>query len=183
MNVCFWPKAAVHERILGGAEREMKKIDLGQGISILANVGVLVGILLLVYELSLNRQMVEAQTRHQVAQGIVDQLAEVASNPELADLAYRARCGRLESEVEELRFFSWVNSRLRYWEDAHYQYRLGLYSESEFLANKEAWGSFIQTAAVQENWNRMKRSFSPEFVAEIDDLIDTGGAFIVPGCG
>ncbi len=41
----------------------MRKLDLGQTVGILANVGVLIGVLLLVYELSLNRHIVEAQTR------------------------------------------------------------------------------------------------------------------------
>ena len=40
----------------------MKKIDLGQTLGILANVGVVFGILLLAYELNQNRQMMEAQT-------------------------------------------------------------------------------------------------------------------------
>ena len=149
----------------------MKKINLGQTVGILANVGVLAGLLLLVFELRQSREMMEAQTRHDVSQGIVDQLGELASNAELADLELRAMCGKLESRVEEKRFRMHVNSRLRYWEDVHYQYRRGLYGESEFLAQTQAWRSFLQYSAVLENWNRMKGGFAPEFVAEIDALI------------
>jgi hypothetical protein len=39
----------------------MKKIDLGQTVAILANVGVLAGILLLVYELNQTRELAQAQ--------------------------------------------------------------------------------------------------------------------------
>jgi hypothetical protein len=39
----------------------MKKIDLGQTLSIVANVGVLAGILLLVYELNQTRELAQAQ--------------------------------------------------------------------------------------------------------------------------
>lgn len=44
----------------------MKKLDMGQSLGILANVGVLFGILLLVYELNQNRQMMEAAVRRHV---------------------------------------------------------------------------------------------------------------------
>jgi len=37
----------------------MKKIEFGQAIAVFANIGVLVGILLLAYELNQNRQMMQ----------------------------------------------------------------------------------------------------------------------------
>jgi len=83
----------------------LKEIDLGQTVTILANVGVLAGLLLLAFELNQNRQMMEAQTRHEMAQSIVEQLGEIASNADLASIQGRGWCGRLESEVEESRFF------------------------------------------------------------------------------
>ena len=149
----------------------MHKIDLGQAITILANLGVLVGILLLAYELNQNRQMMEAQTRREVAQGIVDQLSELASNRDLSDLEFRGRCETLDSREDARRFFIFINSRMRYWEDVHYQYRQGLYEESEFLPFREAWRAFIRPRAVRDNWNRIKAGFSSEFVKEIDALI------------
>lgn len=163
----------------------MKTIDFGQTLQLLGNVGVVVGILLLVYELNQNRELMEAQTRHEIAQSIVEQLGELASDGDLADLARRARCGRLESGLEEDRYFSHVNSRLRYWEDAHFQYRRGLFDEAEFSAQREAWRAFIQPGATQEAWNRMKLSFSSEFVREIDALIvDTNDqGFVLDRCG
>ncbi len=41
-------------RLLSRFEKKMKKIDLAQTIGILANIGVLAGVLLLVYELAQN---------------------------------------------------------------------------------------------------------------------------------
>lgn len=53
----------------------MKRIDLGQTIGILANLGVLVGILLLVYELAQNREMIRSQTRQSIAELLTNLLA------------------------------------------------------------------------------------------------------------
>ena len=41
----------------------MKKIDLGQAITILANLGVIGGILLLAYELRQNNELIAAEGR------------------------------------------------------------------------------------------------------------------------
>lgn len=149
----------------------MKKIDIGQTIGILANVGVLAGLLLLVSELNQNRNMMLAQARHEVSQGIVDQFYAVATDPEFAEFLSKALSGQLESEAERLRFNSYAAARLRYWEDVHYQYRLGLYDEAEFLAQKEAWRVVLRGDSMKEFWSRARSRYSPEFVAEIDELI------------
>ena len=49
----------------------MKKIDRGQTISLVANIGVLIGILLLVFELNQNRVVTEAQTRSAITASII----------------------------------------------------------------------------------------------------------------
>ncbi len=83
----------------------MKKPDVGQTFGILANVGVVVGILLLVYELSLNRQMMRAQTRHDLAQGIVSQITLLATDGELAELIAKVNSGAGDvTEIERNRF-------------------------------------------------------------------------------
>ena len=58
-----------------------------------ANFGVLVGLMLLIVELDQNRDMMRAQTRHELAMGIVDLLQVPASDAQLADILYRAHAG------------------------------------------------------------------------------------------
>ena len=150
----------------------MKKLTLGQGIGILANVGVLAGLLLLAFELSQNREMMQAQTRHDLTQGIVDQVLILATDEEFSELVARVQSGASDlSEVDSSRYNAFVNARLRYWEDVHYQYRLGLYDESEFSAQMGAWRLFLQSEATQERWRLTRQNYSPEFAAEIDSLL------------
>ena len=148
----------------------MKKLDLAQTLQLLGNAGVIVGILLLVYELNQNRQMMQAQTRHDLTQGIVDQvLLRAVEFPSLMDRSRSDFSGFSEEDVA--RFNAFVNARLRYWENVHYQYRLGLYDESEFSAQREAWKGFLSGAAAQERWRLTRNAYSPDFAAEIDDLV------------
>ena len=148
----------------------MKKIDLGQTITILANGAVLVGI-----ELNQNRQMMQAQTRHEISQGLVDQLLLPASNGELAEILVSEGCtedvtARCET-AEQLRYDLYLTAAFRYWEDVHYQYRLGLYDQTEFLMQRENWRGMLAVPRNEEIWIRVKPMFSVEFAEEIDSLL------------
>ena len=149
----------------------MKSLELGQSISILANFGVLVGILLLIFELSQNRQMMQAQTRNELSQSIVTQFFAGAADENLADLVLRGHTGQLQSEVDELRYFWWFVARFRYWENVHYQYRLGLYDENEYTAQFSAFAAGFRRAGMRKFWDQNKSTFSPEFVAAVDGAL------------
>ena len=65
----------------------MKRLDLGQALQLVGNVGVIIGILLLVYELNQNREMVRGQTRNELSQAVTTMLLELTADRDFADLA------------------------------------------------------------------------------------------------
>jgi hypothetical protein len=67
----------------------MKKIDLGQTITILANVGVITGIAFLAAELRQNNEMMRAQTRNDIAQSVIELLRDTADT-EYIEIAFKA---------------------------------------------------------------------------------------------
>jgi hypothetical protein len=80
----------------------MKKIDLGQTIGILANVGVIAGIVFLGYELRQNNASIEAQirgTRHIVRR---DDFLLPLQNREFAETLIKHRHGEQLTEYETL---------------------------------------------------------------------------------
>ena len=140
-----------------------------------ANVGVLCGILLLVYELAQNREMVQAQTRNEVARQLSDRLQLLASDPELASIWVRARAGEELPVDEEARYFFFLQATLREWENIHYQYRNGMFEDAEFDAERAAWLRVLGTnKRFPRNWCTLRDSYSPEFGAEIENLIAIG---------
>jgi len=149
----------------------MKKIDLGQSITILANLGVLVGILLLVYELHQNSRLTAAQIRHEPSQSIIEQLRDFVVDRELAELALEGFSGSLSSSADQARYGRCLSMRIRYWEDVRYQYRSGLFDEAEYLATRETWRVVLESPSVREYWETRRSTYSPNFVAEIDELI------------
>jgi hypothetical protein len=150
-------------------------LDVGQSVGILANVGVIVGLLLLVFELAQNRELMEAQTRHDLSQSLVEQLIPLALDAELAELSLRiARdCPTGDCvDVDYYRFELLWSARFRYWQDAYYQYQLGLFDEQEFAGQLETWRTVISmNPGVRIHWRAVRAGYSADFVAEIDALL------------
>ena len=81
----------------------MKKIDLGQTITILANLGVIGGILLLAYELRQNNAFMGAQARFNRLSINVDQYSSRIVDAGLTEVHLKARQGERLSPVEQER--------------------------------------------------------------------------------
>jgi len=139
-----------------------------------ANAAVLIGIVLLIVELSQNRDMMRAQTRHELSMGIVDLLQTAATDEQLADVLLRAHAGDRLTARELFQFEMRTNALFRYWEDVHYQYRAGLYDDIEFGRQRDAWrASLANSRLAQQYWCRVRSLYSPQFMAEMDSLLDT----------
>ncbi len=157
----------------------MKKLDLGQTLGIIANLGVLLGILLLVYELAQNRQMMRAQTRTVISDGLQTFLTTVGSDPQVSSVYIRGNFGDARefgdalSESERAQYWLLVNGLLSYFENVHYQYRNGLYDETEFNAQREAWKRVFSQEGFAEVWCAVRHERSSEFVMEVNELLST----------
>ena len=147
----------------------MKADTLNRWLTLGANVGVLIGIALLLLELNQNELMMRAQTRTELSNGIVEILNLSAGNPQLASLIRRADDGEELSADELLQFQHRTYALFRYLENLHYQYRLGLYDEREFLTQRQAWETYLNRSnAAATAWCNYRLTVSPEFRAEVD---------------
>ncbi len=151
----------------------MKKIDLGQALHLLGNAGVIVGILLLVYELDQNRQMMEAQTRNAIAETLVTLLTLEATTPEYLEMSVKRVAGEPLTPEEELMFELIAYGYWRYRENVYYQYQLGLFEESEYRGQREVWLRAVNNDEMHRSiWCGRRNRQSAAFNAEIDGLMD-----------
>jgi len=152
----------------------MKKIDPGQVITILANVGVIAGIAFLAIEINQSNQLARSQTRSDISDRVVGFTHLLASDAELYELYSR---GRQEpdslTEVERGRLFTLWGGILRTWENIHYQYRNGLFDDSEFSVEREVWRMQTQSPFFVELYCQVREQLSREFTAEIDSLMSS----------
>ena len=149
----------------------MKKIDLGETIQMLANVGVLVGILLLVYELNQNRSMMASETRNAIAQTLATMLRDEASDAQLRDIQLRFSAGEELTPVEKSQIALNWNAYFRLWENMNYQYRNGLFDDAEYFAEQEAWRRNLADPAIRRLWCSRRNEVSPRFSDEMNELL------------
>ena len=139
-----------------------------------ANIGALVGLLLIVVQLQQNRDLMRAQIRHELSMGIVELLDTPAANSQLASVLRRGSLGEELTPDERFQFELRSNALLRYWEDVHYQYRQGLYDQGEYAAQKDAWSAALaRSVGLVDYWCAVRTLYSPLFTSELDALLTT----------
>jgi hypothetical protein len=146
---------------------------LNRWLTLCANVGVLIGLIFLIVELDQTRQMNQGETRTQVAAELLELLRDVGNNPQLADLIHRAERGDELTPADLMQYQQRTLSMLRYFENVQYQFRRGLYDKGEFSTQKEAWRKvYAASRPTIRIWCDYRNTFSPEFRAEFDGLLN-----------
>ena len=154
----------------------MKKIDLGQAITIFANFGVLIGILLLVFELNQNRVVTEAQTRSAITTSIID-LNEMISQSPMGMMIYEKRLNKEPLTVKEIYWQRGASrSVFRHWENVYFQYRVGLFNEGELDTYRVYWRNVVRCQIWRQDfWANTKTQFNPQFRVEMDSILGESG--------
>ncbi len=148
---------------------------LNRWLTLAANTGVLIGIILLVVELDQNREIIRAQTRNEISQGELELLGQIAGNPPLAEMLVRANQGHALSPDEELMVFVHSESVFRLWQNVHYQGRLGMYDEEEFEKHLATMERVLgRSPYLVEYWCADEEVYPEEFAREINSLIPAG---------
>jgi hypothetical protein len=86
----------------------MKKIDLGQTMNTLANIGVILGIVFLAFELRQSQVVGRAQTRNEVSRAGME-LNQFSATKEIGDIVLRSDRGEELSELEQWQLDFWFS--------------------------------------------------------------------------
>src|SRR4029450_7461491 len=100
---------------------------------------------------------------------------DTADNPQLAEISTRANAGGELTPAERFQVQLRSGALLRIWEDEHYQYRMGLYDDEEFVHERNNWKGVLATnPAIREVWCRNSENYSAEFAADVNELLAPG---------
>ena len=151
----------------------MKKIDVGQAVAVLANVGVIAGIMFLAIELRLNTRAVEAQTRDSITEKQMQLYAWQATNSDLAAVVAKARDEGADelNTVENQMLFGYMEAFFREHENALYQFEQGLFNAEEFSGRRQNMRVFLLTPAFRSFWDGRRDHYSPSLRTEIDLIL------------
>ena len=150
----------------------MKKIDFGQTIVTLANLGVIVGIMFLAIELNQNNQLLKNEARYNLQLSRSGELDDLWRNPDLSELMEKSRQGGTLTDSEHRRLGAYVLSRFIRWEWYYEQYRDELIDQSNLPI--AAWRIFLgRNPWAAEYFAEYREVFSPDFVQFVEqELLD-----------
>jgi hypothetical protein len=148
----------------------LKKLQFAQTIGLLANIGVIAGIIFLAVELRQNNELLAAQAR--VARfelRSTDATRAQYNNPELAETLRKNNNNEPLSPTEEAVVDRYQRQMLLNWQFVYVEYLNGLLDREEVLEG--SWRETLRTTPrLREHWERSKsRTFRPEFVQFIDE--------------
>jgi len=146
----------------------VKRIDLGQTVTILANIGVIAGLVFLGFELRTNNLLLNAQTRAEANRTVFEQESEPYRNHEVAVLLARQARGEPLSDVEEIKMRSLANSTILNFYFQFIEVREGALPEDGF--SLPAWRQIYRGNGPQGDiwldtvWPDVRANFSSDFV-------------------
>src|SRR5262245_13097444 len=113
---------------------------VNQGVQLAANVGVILSIVFLAYQIGEQRDLMKAQTRTATSEAAIGLLISEATDEGLVSAQRRSWWdGEELSPDDRFRLDRLNRAYFRHWQNVHYQDRNGLYDETEFAASRAAW--------------------------------------------
>jgi hypothetical protein len=140
----------------------MKKIDVGQAIAILANIGVIAGIAFLALEVRNSRIATLAQTQDSIADGFITLNMATISNPEIGATFQKGLYQPEElSEMEAIRFSMHMRALFNQFRRIFQLYEAGLIDESSWALYATEAFTFLSSPGGQRHFavNELEERF------------------------
>ena len=154
----------------------VRKVDLGQTISILANLGVIGGIVLLAFELDQNNSLLRAQASYGLLLNRTQVRRSVVGAPsEVLDFWVRVSSNAPLTAADELRLTSFVEGVFLNWQFEYGQFVDGNLPEDElpiegFRATYRGKG-FAGIKIFPEVWQSLQHELRPDFVQWMEETV------------
>ena len=145
----------------------MKNIDLGQTIQILANVGVIAGILFLAVEIRQNNELLATQARYERADVRRSANLRYIENPELIRVTVAAQNGKPLTEEDSYLLERAYRLTLDDYNFVYDEYRRGLLDERSLPGG----GTLRRSPGMEALWNQQKSSYDPDFVQWVEEAL------------
>jgi hypothetical protein len=155
--VKLWPSESIREEV-------MKQIDLSQTIGVLANLGVIAGIVFLAIELQQNNELLGSQARTARAAVAIDSANTRVTTPELWRALMKDEHGEPLSAEEEYLIGIWYWGILQRFQYVYGEYEAGLIEDADIPVGD--WQAFFVDGGVMEKlWHDIAEThFRPDFV-------------------
>jgi hypothetical protein len=149
----------------------MKKIDLAQAIGILANVGVVAGIVFLAVEIRQNNELMQSEASIAYVEMRRGGLRSQAQDNEFLGSILKAGAGEALSPLDSLKLDLWYYSIFVNWEWEYEQYQAGTLN----VLNQPPelrWRPTVDFyPLMRESWSTRRQQLSAEFVQYMEERV------------
>jgi hypothetical protein len=149
---------------------------VSQVVQLAANVGVILSLVFLAYQIGEQRKLMKAQTRTAISSEVIGLLVSEATDEGLVSAERRSWDGEELSLEDQFRLDRISRAYFRYWDNMYYQYRNGLYDETEFAGSREGLRLRLSRPGVAAIWCDVVEQYSAAFVAEVERLLPSGSS-------
>ena len=138
-------------------------------LAILANIGVLAGIIFVGIEIQQNTSAVQSSTLQDITNSTAEALFLRLANPEIGEVIIRGRDDLSSlSEIDRSQFNTYQRVMWLRFQNTHYQYELGSFPERIWESYYQIMCGQLTIPGIREDWPRHTRVLSSEFVTLIE---------------
>lgn len=142
----------------------MNSEKLNNWLTLGANIGVLAGIVFLVYELQQNTLATQLDVASNFQNSFTEIEMLIAGDSEFTDLLMKGREGREISPTNQLRLAVFYTNVLRQWQFVHFQYLSNALDEEIWRGQQTYFGQILEDdSGLLEHWNLSKDHYSSRF--------------------
>jgi hypothetical protein len=150
----------------------IKSNDWKDTAELIGIAAIVLGLVLVAYELRQNTQMMRAQTRDSLTEKQMMFSGWIGTSEYAANVLLRGTEGQLEPGTPEYYSHGFLlHGIFREWENSFYQYEQGLFDESEFQPRRNRWRVNMALPGYRDFWAGGAEMFAPGFKAEIDAIV------------
>lgn len=150
----------------------MKTTSLKDTLELVGIAAVVLGLVLVAYELRQNNEQLAEQSRQSVADGIRQITLSVATSPDLARLLSRETSLEEMTGSERMQFAAWFVAWLKSAEHAFIQHQDGILDEEIWLARRNQAIGMLEREKFVYLYQTNKENFVPAFIAHIDEVLN-----------
>jgi hypothetical protein len=151
----------------------MSNLDLGEKIQVIANVGVIAGIVFLGLEIRQNNEQLAAQTRYNYFQSRVELTLIAALNEDIANIAVKTANNQELTPAEILRVNRLLSATFAYWEYEFGEYEEGRLSIEDINPAAKRLLFSARPGVVNAAWAQYQTTAPPRFVRFVrEEVLD-----------
>ena len=157
-------------------------MTLQETVQILGGVGVIASLIYVAIQIRNNARAVRAATYHQVSNTFISHWEGLMNNVETCSMMLRGAQDftNLTDEVDQTRFYFFMMALTRRFENAWFQYKVGVLKEADWKAIAYDMDSLFAYPGARFAWEGIKNRTSVEFRKYVDEVSKRQAALAPP---